>query len=260
MPRKDDEAYKTEKAVFAQRLTEIMKERGENQTTLAAKISAQLGTIQRQTISLYMNGQSKPDTERLTALAKVLNVSADWLLGLADDPVFDADERAIVEATGLSGLAVATLMQSKSEKKLADILSILIEEEFIYMCLYGDAYKRYPNSTFKLSLKNAEKEMKEMWCDQEDLEYRVFTEFAEKHCRTILSHLYDYLIGWKGAWTDGGSKNVYITEDGEIKEDRGKGVPFRQDEMLEYAYLYRIQDDIRSLKNRRAMESEESGE
>lgn len=85
MPRKSDPAYKTESSIFATRLREIMRERGENQTTLADKISAQYVTIQRQTISLYMSGQSRPDTERLTAIAKVLNVSADWLLGLTHD-------------------------------------------------------------------------------------------------------------------------------------------------------------------------------
>ena len=83
MPRKTEPAYETENGVFPKRLKEIMKERGENQTSLAKKIKEQYVTIQRQTISLYMNGQSKPDTERLAAIAQVLNVSADWLLGLS---------------------------------------------------------------------------------------------------------------------------------------------------------------------------------
>lgn len=85
MPRKSDPAYKTENSTFATRLREIMKERGENQTTLADKITSQYVTIQRQTISLYMSGQSRPDTERLTAIAKVLDISVDWLLGFTHD-------------------------------------------------------------------------------------------------------------------------------------------------------------------------------
>ena len=87
MPRKSVPACESEKSIFAKRLTKAMKECGENQTTLAEKITSQYVTIQRQTISLYMNGQSKPDTERLAAIARVLNVSADWLLGLSDDSV-----------------------------------------------------------------------------------------------------------------------------------------------------------------------------
>lgn len=103
MPRKSMLSYETCNSIFATRLTESMKMRGENQTTLAQKITEKYVTIQRQTISLYMNGQSKPDTERLTAIAKALNVSSDWLLGLTDDsPTADFSARKISETTGIS--------------------------------------------------------------------------------------------------------------------------------------------------------------
>lgn len=113
MPRKSDPAYSTENSVFATRLREIMKERGENQTTLAAKITSQYATIQRQTISLYMNGQSKPDTERLTAIAKVLDVSVDWLLGISDHKSTDFNVRRISEMTGISEETVESLILRK---------------------------------------------------------------------------------------------------------------------------------------------------
>lgn len=111
MPRKNDPAYKTENSVFATRLREIMKERGENQTTLADKITSQYLTIQRQTISLYMSGQSRPDTERMTAIAKVLNVSTDWLLGLSDVPSQDGEVKQVCKYIGLSQTAVERLHQ-----------------------------------------------------------------------------------------------------------------------------------------------------
>lgn len=111
MPRKSEFAYKTENSVFATRLREIMKERGENQTSLADKITSQYVTIQRQTISLYMNGQSKPDTERLTAIAKVLNISVDWLLGLSEVKSTDYEVRQVCNYTGLSQVAVERLRQ-----------------------------------------------------------------------------------------------------------------------------------------------------
>ncbi len=109
MPRKSDPAYKTEGSVFATRLREIMKERGENQTTLADKLTSQYVAIQRQTISLYMNGQSKPDTERLTAIARVLNVSADWLLGLSDERSINGDLAQACRYTGLPSNSVNRL-------------------------------------------------------------------------------------------------------------------------------------------------------
>lgn len=109
MPRKDDPAYKTENSIFATRLKEIMKERGENQTTLAAKITSKYATIQRQTISLYMNGQSKPDTERLTAIAKILDVSSDWLLGMSESKEPESEVRQICNYTGLSASSIRQL-------------------------------------------------------------------------------------------------------------------------------------------------------
>lgn len=111
MPRKSNQAYQTENSVFATRLREIMKDRGENQTSLAEKITEQYVTIQRQTISLYMNGQSKPDTERLTAIAKVLNISVDWLLGLSEIKSTNYEVRQVCNYTGLSQVAVERLHQ-----------------------------------------------------------------------------------------------------------------------------------------------------
>ena len=106
MPRKKELSYQTEGDVFATRLRQIMKERGENQTTLAAKITQQSGTLQRQSISQYMSGQSKPDTRRLAAICKALNVSADYLIGVTDVAVIEPSIRAAAEYTHLSEQAL----------------------------------------------------------------------------------------------------------------------------------------------------------
>ena len=65
---------------------------------------AHLVSVQRQTISLYTIGQSKPDTDRLTAIAGALGVSADYLLGISDIESPDATTRNICEKTGPKGL------------------------------------------------------------------------------------------------------------------------------------------------------------
>lgn len=119
MPRKKDLPYMTEGDIFATRLREIMVERGENQTTLAAKISAESGKIQRQSISQYMNGQSKPDTERLTALCKALDVSSDYLLGISKIKAYNMGFRAACELTGLSDEAakIVIAISATSEKE-----------------------------------------------------------------------------------------------------------------------------------------------
>ena len=42
--------------------------------------------ISRPTITFWYNGQRTPDAESLIILSKALNLSADYLLGLSDDP------------------------------------------------------------------------------------------------------------------------------------------------------------------------------
>lgn len=99
-----------ENGIFATRLREAMKSRGENQTTLSKKVSAQLGVdVHRQSISQYMNGQSKPDTERLTAICKILDCSADYLLGLSEVQSINPKIRSIAKYTGLTESALKYL-------------------------------------------------------------------------------------------------------------------------------------------------------
>jgi len=51
------------------------------QTELAERVGAGTNQIYR-----YEKGETDPSAEVLAALAKELGVSADWLLGLVDDP------------------------------------------------------------------------------------------------------------------------------------------------------------------------------
>ena len=103
-------ASETEGKLFARRLREVMEKRGENASTLAAKIkNEQNFTLQRQSISQYMVGQSNPDTERLTAICKALDVSADYLLGLTDQKTQNITLRRVCEVTGFSEASVKAL-------------------------------------------------------------------------------------------------------------------------------------------------------
>lgn len=137
MPRKKDLPYSTEGDIFATRLRAVMADRGTNQTRLSDQIQREQGQImQRQTISQYMNGQSKPDTERLTLLCRALNVSADYLLGLSDVASPDTDIRSVCDFTGLSEGAVEAIRYLGNKRDYPDhmlqILSLLIStNEFV---------------------------------------------------------------------------------------------------------------------------------
>ena len=65
--------------IFPQRLSELMKERKMTQQNLADGLG-----VKRQTVSLYMSGQSMPDAEQLRNIALFFDVSSDWLLGLSN--------------------------------------------------------------------------------------------------------------------------------------------------------------------------------
>ncbi|MGN1026890.1 MAG: helix-turn-helix domain-containing protein [Faecousia sp.] len=104
MPRKRTLSWETENTIFATRLREIMEIRKIIQYDLARETG-----IQRQTISNYMNGQSRPDTNNLLKICKALNVSADYLIGATDVISLDHEMRAMCEYTKLDESAVRRL-------------------------------------------------------------------------------------------------------------------------------------------------------
>ena len=108
MPRKVDPTY-TYSDSFPTKLSDLMRERKVSQDTLGKAIG-----VRRQTISLYMNGSSKPDIIHLTKIAKYFNVSSDWLLGLHEHLTTDIEIRDICEMTGLSEIVVNNLIKLKN--------------------------------------------------------------------------------------------------------------------------------------------------
>ena len=63
------------------RLKEARQRSGLKQNELAAMIH-----VSRQAYSLYERGERRPGWETMIALAKALNVTTDFLLGLTEDP------------------------------------------------------------------------------------------------------------------------------------------------------------------------------
>lgn len=69
------------KEVFAFRVKKLRKARGEQQKELAEAIGATQATI-----SDIENGRKATSFDRLAAICQHYNVSADYLLGLIDEP------------------------------------------------------------------------------------------------------------------------------------------------------------------------------
>ena len=69
------------KEIFAIRVKKLRKEYGEQQKKLAEAIGATQATI-----SDIENGRKATSFDRLAAICQHYNVSADYLLGLIDEP------------------------------------------------------------------------------------------------------------------------------------------------------------------------------
>lgn len=85
--------------VFTERFTMLRGEMTQSQ------FADMLG-LSRPTISLYESGQRIPGAAEIKVIAEKCNVSADYLLGLRDDPTTDKDVQFISDYTGLSGDAI----------------------------------------------------------------------------------------------------------------------------------------------------------
>lgn len=92
--------------VFATRLRDLMKNAKATQQDVAAAV----GTT-RQAISQYADGSVQPNIEKLYKIANYFNVSADYLLGIADVTASDVDDKAINQMLGLSEKAISKLKQ-----------------------------------------------------------------------------------------------------------------------------------------------------
>ena len=69
------------KDIFSQRLQTLRKSAGENQETLGAVIG-----IGKTGVSEMENGRKTTTLEKLAVICQHYNVSADYLLGLVDEP------------------------------------------------------------------------------------------------------------------------------------------------------------------------------
>ena len=77
--------------MFGELLRELRRDRGMTQSDLARELS-----FTPMTISSYEHGCSIPDDATKVKIAKIFNVSLDYLLGLIRDPLpYERDDRTV---------------------------------------------------------------------------------------------------------------------------------------------------------------------
>ena len=99
--------------VFAKRLRELIESTGVSQAELANSVS-----VTRQAINSYTLGNTVPNSDVLTDIAKYFDVSSDYLLGLIDIKSNDITVKSICEEIGLSDKSVNLLIYLNRIKKL----------------------------------------------------------------------------------------------------------------------------------------------
>lgn len=83
-------------------LTRLKTARG----LLSQQAVADLLGIKQQSYARYESGKSTPGVDLLTRICEELNTSADYLLGLSEDPAPRSGGRTVVSAKGAAAVAI----------------------------------------------------------------------------------------------------------------------------------------------------------
>lgn len=134
---------------FPSTLRQLMAENGTTQEEL--KTVLQMST--RQGVTGYIDGTTLPSIDKVAALADYYNVSADYLLGLADSRTREGDQQTAETYTGLSAAAVQTLHEEtvvydvSSKTCLSDLSDFISSPKFRELMGSVDDLRRYYNRT-----------------------------------------------------------------------------------------------------------------
>lgn len=110
---------------FPTRFRELMGLNKVSQTVMA-----ELCGVQRQSISLWYNGDTRPDIISLGKIAQYFGVSTDYLLGLTDYKTTDRATKELCNTLGLSEDAVDILSENPNSR-LANQYRDMIRKSFI---------------------------------------------------------------------------------------------------------------------------------
>lgn len=169
-----------QKEVFAQRISELRKEKKETQ----AEFSERTG-IRQQTISGYENGKLSPTLDAAIQIAKACDVSVDWLCGLSDTKRNKFTEYAdvIMALVNIGQATGGNLYLSKEEVDKFDYNDSWVEEEIAlriedkeiqkFLKSWNDILPLVKSNTISRNLYN-------LWLKDEMQKYKIKTPAAKE--------------------------------------------------------------------------------
>ena len=111
-------------SIFAVRLRETMDNKVNGLDLSATQLAKAIG-VSRQTICNYRNGESVPDAVNLCRIAKVYNISAEYLTGLTSSYSTDKDKRFISDELGFSDDMIDRILAFKENENYDVFLRIV---------------------------------------------------------------------------------------------------------------------------------------
>lgn len=135
------------KKIIGQRINSALAKKDLKQKDLAQHLG-----VTDNTVSYFCSGNRTPNTSQIIEIAKFLEVSTDYLLGLAQEPTTDKDFNYVCEYTGLSSEAVIALIDMREHREtraFSDLLSCLLSHpNFMYLLgllegVYSSAQRNY---------------------------------------------------------------------------------------------------------------------
>jgi len=117
------------KTEFAYRLKELRKKKGISQDELAVLIEVHFTQVSR-----YERGETKPNAEAMTKLAKALDTTVDFLMnGTADDVVKDAG----LEKEQISRFKEVQDLETEDKRKVLSLMDAYIAKTKIQALLHA---------------------------------------------------------------------------------------------------------------------------
>lgn len=131
--------------------------------------------------------------EKLKKIAKKLNTSADYLLGLTDCKTPEMDYRAFCNSTGLDDISAKILEDINflyDGQYLIPTINFLIKQEQLQPneAFFEEKYRKIENST--ISKKEKEKYIKKV----KNIYDRMYQRWKDKNLLPILSDIEDYYL------------------------------------------------------------------
>lgn len=197
------------------RLNEILAQKEIKQKELAEHIG-----VTPNTVSYYLSGERCPDIEKLIEIAKFLNVSTDYLLGISNVKTANTELKSICEYTGLSEETVKwlNLLCHNDCSNEVEILSSLLtwESEQPSICTLTSVIMNLVDYSEEHT--RIWKYLDEAYKNKDVISFDEFEKIgrqSEKDLQYAKTFLYDAVFDFKKLVDDYVSTNIYTTE----KED-----------------------------------------